>query len=104
MEQPASPSSVFRLGGLRVVDFLRREQFHIENFQRSELNGGADACEYGTHPSVASDGTNRDNPNLWVTGNASFQAGVLNRAAWVGPSDVPRWLLPFKWTLYVTTF
>ena len=64
MEQSASPSSVFRLGGLRIVDFLQREQFHIGNFQRSELNGGADTCEYGARPSVASDWTNVDNPKL----------------------------------------
>lgn len=64
MERPASPSSVFRLGGLRVVDFLQRERFHIENFQQSELSGDADTCEYGAHPSAASDWINVGNPEL----------------------------------------
>lgn len=62
MEQPANPSSVFRLGGLCVVDFLQRDQFHIENFQRSD--GGTDTCEYRAHPSVASAWTNVDHRKL----------------------------------------
>lgn len=53
MEQPASPSSIFRLGGLCVVDLLQRQLFHVENFQWIGLSAGADTCEYGAHPGVA---------------------------------------------------
>lgn len=95
-EQPANLSSVFRLGGLCVVEFLQRDQFHIENFQRSELNGGTDTCEYRARPSVASAWTNVDNQKLWMNENASFQTSVLNQTDFVRPSDVPDRLFPFR--------
>lgn len=86
MEQTTNPSSTFRLGGLRVVDFPQREQFHTENFQLSELSGGTDKCEDGMLPSVASGWANMAHPRLGVNGNASFHL-VKYRKGSVRPTD-----------------
>lgn len=96
VEHPANPSSIFRLGGLHVVDFLQIEQFLIENFQLSELNGDAATCEYRARPRVASDWANADNPKLRMSENASFQKSTLNRTDGVRLSDVPNGLFPVR--------
>lgn len=60
----------------------------------SELNGGADTCEYRACPRGASDWANADNPKLRMNENASFQTSILNWTDGVRPSDVPNGLFP----------